>query len=654
MINLSIICRILSVWRLTIYFIFLITPFVSNAQLKLPRLISDGMVLQRDTELTLWGWASPGEKVILEFKDEIFQTITDENEKWEIELPPQKNGGPYTLKFSAKNEINVENVVFGDVWICSGQSNMELWMGRVREKYLDVIAESENVMIRQFLVPDKYDFKKEHNDLDGGEWTMANPQSVLGFSAVAYFFAREIYDHNQIPIGLINVALGGSPVKAWMSEEALKQFPSSYKEMQRFKDDQLIRDIEAADKQRSDSWYKIINELDQGLIAEPEWSQKGVDDHDWEIVQIPGYWIDAGANGAYWFRRKLNIPESHVGKPAKLWLGRIVDQDFAYINGKLVGTTGYQYPPRRYNVDSLILEEGNTITVRVISQRGRGEFVPDKPYYLTVDGDTFQLSGEWKYKLGATMKPMEEQTFIRWKPGGLYNGMISPLTAYKIKGVIWYQGESNADEPESYEEAFSAMINNWRDAWNQDEEFPFLYVQLANFMEETDEPVESKWAELRQAQLETLSISNTSMAVTIDLGEWNDIHPLNKKDVGFRLALLARKLAYNETDLNASSPVPIKATFSENHVVVTFNKGSGNLTTRDGKSTKHFALSNNDKNFYWAKAEIIGNEIKIWNDQVPNPTSVRYAWSNNPASANLTSEVGLPVSPFEIRKGLED
>lgn len=640
----------MSIRRFLTCFIILISPSIIHAQIKLPRLISDGMVLQCEAELTLWGWAATGEQVKLDFNDQTFMATADESGKWSIELPAQKPGGPHIMKFSASNEITINNVVFGEVWLCSGQSNMELWMGRVKEKYLDVIADSENPMIRQFMVPDKYDFKKEHEDLDGGEWMMANPETILKFSAVAYFFAMELNEEYNIPIGLINAAMGGSPVEAWMSEETLKQFPASYAEMQRFKDDQLIKAIETADRQRSDSWYKVMNELDQGLAANPQWSEKVIDDQDWETVNIPGFWTEGASNGVYWFRRSLKIPTKHVGKPASLWLGRIVDQDYAYLNGQLVGTTGYQYPPRRYTADSMILEENNTISVRVISQSGRGEFVPDKPYYLAVGGDTFDISEEWKIKKGASMKPLKSQTFVRWKPGGLYNRMISPLTNYTIKGVIWYQGESNADHPEGYKEAFTALIKNWRGAWNQDEDFPFLYVQLANFMEETDAPVESDWAELRQEQLETLSVPNSGMVVSIDLGEWNDIHPLNKKDVGYRLSLLARKIAYNEKDLLASSPIPKDAEFFDSHVMINFDKESGKLTTRDNEPLRYFAISNDGVNFFWAKAKIVGEKIKVWNDRVSNPTVVRYAWSNNPAKANLVSENGVPMSPFELKK----
>ena len=622
-------------------------------QVRIPRLISDGAVFQRDTELRIWGWASTHEEVHLTFKNETYKTKADQNGDWSLLLPAQKAGGPYNMVLRASNTINIENILFGDVWICSGQSNMELPMERVKEKYTYAIKHSENPNIRQFIVPDQYDFKKEHNDLEGGAWSSANPENVLEFSAVAYFFARDLYNQHQIPIGLINAALGGSPVEAWMSETTLKKFPSSYEEMQKFKDDTLIAEIEHLDEQRNTAWYTELNSKDQGIIASPQWQEPNLNDTAWHTMSVPGYWSNhtlGTTNGVVWFRKAINLPKRMAGKPAKLWLGRIVDQDFAYINGELVGTTGYQYPPRRYNVAADVLKEGkNTIAIRVVNNAGKGGFVPDKPYYLAVDQDTLDLSGAWKVRLGAPMPPIEPQTFIRWKPGGLYNKMISPLFNFRIKGVIWFQGESNTNDPSEYSKTFAAMISNWRAKWQQGN-FPFIFVQLANFMEETQEPVESNWAALRQEQWKTLTVPNTGMAVTIDLGEWNDIHPLNKEDVGKRLALQARKLAYHENQLIADGPSPKRIVFKKKKVIIHFKDiGQGLLAKNDSK-LHYFSIAADGKHFTWAKAKIKGNRVIVWEEGISSPTAVRYAWSNNPATANLYSKNGLPAAPFEIKK----
>lgn len=623
-------------------------------QIKLPKLISDGIVLQRNEKVKIWGWASPKEKIKLEFKSKIYSTEADEKGNWVIILPNQKAGGPYEMVLKASNEITIKDILFGDVWICSGQSNMEIPMERVKEKYGDVIKNSKNSNIRHFLVPDKYDFKNPQTDLDSGNWIAANPETVLNFSAVGYFFAKEIYEKQQIPIGLINSALGGSPVESWMSIEALKPFPKTYEEAQKFKNEELIKQIETGDKKRNDDWYALLNENDKGILDKnKQWSQSNLNDSDWEQMEIPGFWADqaiGNVNGVVWFRREIEVPKSMVGKPAKLFMGRIVDQDFVYVNGEMVGTTGYQYPPRRYEVKPTILREGkNTIAIRVINNSGKGGFVFDKPYFLAVGNDTIDLKGKWKYKLGAEMKPLQGPTFIRWKPAGLYNAMIAPLLNLKIKGVLWYQGEANTYNAKEYAQTFPAMINNWRAKWGQGD-FPFLFVQLPNFMEVYPEPRESNWAALRQSQLETLSVNNTAMAVAIDLGEWNDIHPLNKEDVGYRLALLARKMTYGATKIVASSPMPSVAKFDKDKAIIKFvNVGSG-LIIKNGTELKSFAISNDGVNFVWAKAKIIGDKVEVWNEKISSPTVVRYAWDNNPTAANLFSKEGLPSTPFEVKK----
>lgn len=635
---------------LPLFFICLFT-FPGFAQIKLPKLVSDGMVLQRNEEVNIWGWAAPEESVTLQFKDETYTTTATAEGDWEFTLPEQPAGGPYQMVFEASNKITVNNILFGDVWVASGQSNMELTMDRLKYTYPEIIKHSENPYIREFQVPDAYDFKNEFEDFDGGSWKMANPEHVLNFSGIAYLFARELFDRYEVPVGIINAALGGSPVEAWMSEETLQQFPDAYQELQRFKSDSLIAAIQESDRQRSDNWYGELNEKDRGLNVEPKWTEPEADDANWETMDIPGFWADETplglTHGVVWFRKEIDVPAQMAVKKAALWMGTMVDQDYVYVNGEMVGTTGYQYPPRRYYVDEGILKEGkNVIAVRLINSAGKGGFIPDKPYYLAVDKDTIDLKGDWKYKLGTEMPRLESQTFIRWKPGGLYNRELAPLTNYRIKGIIWYQGESNTDEADKYEERFEAMIKNWRDAWNQGD-FPFLFVQLANFMESYDEPTESEWAELRQAQLNTLDAPNTGMAVAIDVGEWNDIHPLNKMDVAKRLSLLARKLAYGESGLVVSGPIAKNATIDDNKITITFNNTGSGLTVK-GDSLKEFAIAGKDGNFKWANAEIKGDSVIVWNEDITNPVKVRYAWADYPDNANLYNKEGLPASPFEI------
>lgn len=619
------------------------------SQIRLPRLVSDGMVLQRDARVKIWGWAAAGEKVKLSFKQEAYNATADNTGKWSIELPPQKAGGPYNMVFSASNKVQVNNILVGDVWICSGQSNMELTMERVKDKYADIVAAAADTSIRQFLVPDKYDFNGQRQDVEAGQWLSATTENILSFSAVGYFFARTLSAKYHVPIGLINAALGGSPAEAWISEDALKQFPDQYHEAQKFKDSALIARIENNDNTTRDNWYSLLNQLDDGLRE--NWSAPAFDDAAWQQMSVPGYWADnvlGNVQGAVWFRKMVEVPASLTGKPVRLLLGRIVDADSVYVNGAFVGATSYQYPPRKYVVPSTLLKPGkNLIAVRVINNAGKGGFVPDKPYLLAASKDTIHLEGTWKYRLGAKMAPLPSQTFIRWKPTGLFNAMIAPLLNYSIKGVIWYQGEANTGNPAQYTGLMTALINDWRTRWKQGS-FPFIFVQLANFMEPRPQPSESDWAELRQAQLNTLAtVPRTGMAVAIDLGEWNDIHPLNKQDVGKRLALEAMRLAYGATRTISAGPLYKSKEIAGNKITLTFtNTGSG-LVAADGEALKYFTIAGPDKKFLPANARIAGNKVIVWNDAVSHPVAVRYAWADNPAGANLYNKEGLPASPFE-------
>lgn len=617
-------------------------------QVRLPRLISDGMVLQRDARVKIWGWAAGREKISVIFHDSVYHASANDKGEWTIVLSGLKAGGPFTMTVKASNTLAIKDIMVGDVWICSGQSNMELPMKRVSPLYEAEIAKSENPYIRHFAVPQKYDFNTPQNDLDSGNWETANPKNVLSFSAVAYFFGEELYEKYRIPIGLINASLGGSPIEAWLSEDAIKKFPTYEKEAQRFKDAALIHQIENQDRVRIEAWYAQLRQRDEGYRNPLKpWYDPAISTADWSVMKVPGYWAsgELGAvNGVVWFRKEINVPASMVGKQCRLILGRIVDADSVFINGVFVGTTGYQYPPRRYDIPSTLLREGrNTIVVRVISNMGKGGFVLDKPYELICGGQTIDLKGDWQYRLGATVDPLASQTFIRWKPVGLYNAMISPLVSYSIKGVIWYQGESNADRPIEYREMFPALIRDWRTKWSQGD-FPFLFVQLPNFMEAKDQPSESNWALLREAQLKTLSLPRTGMAVTIDIGEWNDVHPLNKKDVGKRLALAAQKVAYGDDRVVHSGPIYQSMRIEGNKIIITFTNTGGGLTAKGGE-LRYFTIAGVDKQFVWAKAKIETNKVIVWNEKVPNPVAVRYAWADNPDGANLYNAEGLPASP---------
>lgn len=621
-----------------------------EGQVRLPRLISDGMVLQRDTELKIWGWASPGENVTVEFTGAKYSATADQSGEWMAVLPPAKAGGPYTMTIAAGNVLTVSDILIGDVWLCSGQSNMELPVRRVKPLYESEIAAAENNMIRSFTVPKVFVFSGPQNDLSGGRWVTAGPETVLDFSAAAWFFAKEINRLYGVPVGILTSAFGGSPAEAWISEESLKEFPAHYNDLQQLRSDSYITNIETEDRLRIAEWYSKLGKTDTGnLTPGARWYDEDLNTVDWKSFNVPGYFSATplkGTNGAVWFRKELDIPSRAAGLPGTLNLGRIVDADSAFINGKFIGTVSYQYPPRWYTIPAGVLKEGkNILTVKMISNIGDGGFVPDKTYELAAGDFRISLEGEWKYKVGAVMPPLKGQTFFGYKPAGLYNAMLAPLIDFSIKGILWYQGESNAGRPEEYKSLLPALIRDWRHNLGQGD-LPFLLVQLPNFMEARETPGESGWALFREAQAEALKLPATAMAITYDIGEWNDIHPLNKKDIGNRLALLARKVAYGDAEVVFSGPTFKSMALNGRRIIISFDNTGSGLTVHGGKRPGHFAIAGEDMKFVWAKARIRGNRVILKNRNIKHPVAVRYAWADNPAGANLYNREGLPAAPF--------
>lgn len=621
-----------------------------QGQVRLPRLISDGMVLQRDTELKIWGWAAPGETVTVEFAGDSYETRADGSGNWLITLPPMQAGGSHTMIITASNTITLSDILVGDVWLCSGQSNMELPVRRVRPLYEAEIAASENKFIRSFIVPRVYSFKTSLDDLSAGRWVAANPETVLDFSATAWFFAVHLYNTYGVPVGLLTSAFGGSPAEAWISEESLKEFPGFFSELQKCKSDSLMSAIAAADQKRTQDWYSQLMRADEAYKTPGvKWHDPALTTDDWKTTIIPGHWSATelkGLNGVVWFRKEIIVPASAAGQPGSINLGRIVDADSAFLNGTFIGTVSYQYPPRRYSIPAGVLKEGsNILTVRLISNIGDGGFVPGKPYDLSAGDFQTSLEGEWKYKVGAVMPPLRGQTFFGYKPAGLYNGMLAPLLYYRIRGILWYQGESNAGRPDEYRSLLPALIKDWRKNLGQGD-LPFLVVQLPNFMEAKDEPSESGWAMFREAQTEALKLPATGMAVTIDVGEWNDIHPLNKKDVGTRLALVARKVAYGDNEVVCSGPTYKSMTAKGRKIIVAFDNIGSGLVVKGGGKLKQFSIAGADMNFVWAKARIRGDKVIVKGRKIRHPVAVRYAWADNPEGANLYNREGLPAAPF--------
>jgi sialate O-acetylesterase len=611
------------------------------------------MILQRDSKINIWGWAGKGENISINFNGKNFKTTTGADGKWLLQLPPTKTGGPYKMEISGKNKIILKDILIGDVWLCSGQSNMVHQMKLHWVRYGDDIANANYPEIRQFWVPNTTNLQGPADDIPTSYWKSANPQDVLEFSVVAYYFAKTIYDKYHVPIGLINSSVGGPPIESWTSEEGLNDFPNTIAIIQKNKDTAYVNGF----LRRAGANNANRPQLhDKGMTGPKPWYDNNYIPKGWHNINVPGYWEDQGLrdlDGIIWYRKEVDLPASMIGKPAKIFLGRIVDADIVYINGKQIGNTTYQYPQRRYSIPSDLLKAGkNTIVIKVTNTGAKGGFVPDKPYCLFAGNDTIDLKGTWQYKVGDVFAArsfgggggFDPQS----QPTALFNAMIAPLTNYAIKGFLWYQGEGNTGRPEEYAKLQPAMIADWRRLWKQGD-LPFLYVQLPNFGDYNYLPTDGNWAKLRQSQLSSLSVPNTGMAVTIDLGEWNDLHPDRKKDIGERLALWAKKISYGEKDIVASGPICQSAQIDGNKMMISFtNIGSG-LITNDGEELNEFAIAGADKKFVWAKAKIEGDKIIVWNDAVANPVYVRYAWADDPVNPNLYNKEGLPASPFELK-----
>ena len=626
----------------------------TSGNLILPVLVSDGMVLQRDAKIIIWGWASPGEKVMVKFNRKTYNCVTDPAGNWNIALPPMKAGGPYTMELKGKNTIVLKDILVGDVWFCSGQSNMVLNMERVKEKYPGDIASANYPEIRNFFIPTASDVTSVHKDLPKGKWVSATPENVLGFGAVTFFFARSIYREYKIPVGIINSSVGGTPVEAWISEEGLKDFPQLVSRIEKLKDTSYLNPIIRSAGRRPDSGQRP-SETDKGINDTKPWYDVTYIPEGWHKFWLPGYWDDQGIrglDGIVWFRKEINVPVSMTGQPAKLFMGRIVDADEVYVNGVKSGATTYQYPPRRYNLPAGLLKPGkNIIVIRVTNNSGKGGFVPDKPYILVAGADTLDLRGEWLYKVGQVFRPIPfdpglQTVSMQNEPSGLYNTMVAPLLNYRIKGILWYQGESNTGRPQEYQKLLPALINDWRNKFRQGT-LPFIFVQLPNFMEVQYLPSESQWAEVRFGQFKSLSVPNTAMVVTIDAGEWNDVHPLEKRIVGERSALAARKLAYGEETIEYSGPIFKSAVKEEDKIILEFDHTGSGLTVKGGHDLYYFSVAGADRKYVWAKAVIDNNHVVLNSDEVPDPVYVRYAWADNPEGANLYNNEGLPASPFE-------
>jgi sialate O-acetylesterase len=632
----------------------------SRAEVRLPSLVGSHMVLQRGLPARLWGWASAGETVRVSVGAAAGHAIADPDGRWRIELPPQPAGGPFTLTIAGDNTLSLTDVWFGEVWVASGQSNMEFPLARAKGG--PEAAEAGCGGLRLFTVAKATSLTPKEDVT--GQWAPCDVATAQSFSAVAFFFGQELHRRLGATIGLIHASWGGTPAEAWTSREALEAEPSLRPMVGSF--DTALHDPAAQEAfaAKLEAWERANYHQDTGNEGLGKgWARPDLDTSDWGHMDLPQPWERAGLaiDGAVWFRRAVEVPPAWAGRGLILSLGPVDDVDTTYVDGEEVGHTGSETPgywsvPRRYAVPGRLVRSGRlVVAVRVFDHYGDGGFTGVGPEMVLVPADgagpSIALTGPWEYRVERGLEPAHPDfgTQPRYpspdnpnSPTVLYGGMVAPLVRAAIRGVIWYQGESNAGNAYQYRTLFPAMIRDWRRAWGEGD-LPFDFVQLANFMQRRSEPGESEWAELREAQAMTLALPRTGMAVAIDVGEADDIHPLNKRDVGERLARWALADTYGLAVVK-SGPLYDSFAVEGRSIRVRFRHADG-LAASDGTPPRGFAIAGADRRWHWAEARVDGATILVSSPDVATPVAVRYAWADNP-EATLRNGEGLPASPF--------
>ncbi len=639
--------------KLLIILFILLLFHKSYCLISLPKIFGDNMVLQRDKQIPVWGWADANEEITVHFNKQTKSVVADKNGKWLIKLNAEKAGGPYELIANGKNTIKFSNVLVGEVWICSGQSNMEMpiagW-GKINN-YEQEITNANYPEIRQIKVSNKTSSSPQ-NDIPSGDWKVCSPQTAGDFTAAGYFFARELYNTLKVPVGLINTSWGGTMVETWISREAFEksdEFKNMISQMPSL-------NLDSFAKVRKEAILKKIETMQGTLMnntINETWKQQNVDDSKWPHMSLPGLWEQKGLDGLdgiVWFRKSIVLPAADTGKEAILELAMIDDNDSAYVNGVLVGSTNAYNLKRKYTIPAGILKEGkNSIAVRVEDTGGGGGLYGDSAdMKITIDNKNQSLAGDWLYKVESITQ--STLTGPNDYPTLLYNAMVNPLIPYAMRGVIWYQGETNAVRAYQYRQAFPLLITDWRRHWGAGD-FPFYFVQLASFNADNGNSKKgSTWAELREAQTLTLSLPNTGMAVTTDIGNAKDIHPKNKQDVGKRLAAIALHDVYGKNMIN-SGPRYQSMQIAGNTVTLFFkNIGSGLILKDKGAFLSGFEIAGADKIFHTAKAFIIDNKVVVSSDSVRNPKAVRFGWADDAGNDNLFNKEGFPAAPFRTDK----
>jgi sialate O-acetylesterase len=633
--------------KTTLLFSILITHQLM-AQLRLPSFISDNMVIQQNVANRVWGWAQPDKMVHVNFGGNNYQTYADNNGNWSLFLDPMKAGKAGTMTIqSEKEQLQVNNLLCGEVWVCSGQSNMEWMMSLCNETYRKEISEAGNDNIR-FMVAERAVAVQPQTDMKlSKKWSPIDSNTIKDCSAVAYWYAKTLQQKLNVPVGLVVTSWGGTQAQAWTSIEGLHDFPNYTSVFH-----EKVRNVDVAhiQEKKNSLKRKYDNEVMQSYTNGNQYLLLDYDDSRWETVHLPGQWEDAGypmLDGLAYYRVVFDVPKMMAGKAAVLNLPAIDDKDSSYINGVFLGTTNQWDALRSYTIPADVLHEGKNVLVMKIEDFGGGGGLANLESHFNIksNGQQINLSGKAKFKVEAVLEDVTGGNgAIEQQPTVIYNAMIAPLEPLTVKGVIWYQGESNADRPMEYRTLFPAMINDWRNHWHQNQ-LPFLFVQLSSFGPLRTEPVESDWAALREAQAMTLSLPQTGMAVTIDVGDPDNIHPQRKKEVGERLAAQAMNLCYGNDHQISGGPQFKKYTIKGNKIEIEFDLSGKGLMVK-GTHLRQFAIAGKDRKFVWADAKIINNKIVVSNDKVNQPIAVRYAWADSPVEANLFNADGYPAVPF--------
>lgn len=614
--------------------------------LKLPLLISEGCVLQQGEKTRIYGWCDPWEQVTVRILGQTQKTQGSTEGRWEVICSGLPCGGPYAMEITAgtRERIRLSQVYVGEVWVTSGQSNMELPVRRVADQYPEELFGGTIPFIRLFTVREQYDFQGPRMDFEEGEWKGSSPETIPEFSAFSYFFAFFLWEKRKVPIGIINSSVGGSPIEAWMGRSALQDDPEKIETADRYRDEGYRKQQSMEMEERQQRWRDALDEKER----------KHPDTGPWQTMVLPGFFKERGLadfSGILYLRKKLNLPHLMEGKPASLWLGTLVDSDKTYVNGYLAGETGYQYPPRKYQIPEGILKAGeNEILIRLVCRNGGGRVTPGKEMRLFNGQASIDVSGIWQMRVGCRCQPAPEEDFIRRRPTGLYHAMMAPCQCYSVRGVVWYQGESNDRRAWEYEGLLKRLIGSFRTQWGQ-EELPFIIIQLPGFSIDLPDRG-SGWPEIREAQSHAGSLDGTAVTVNLDLGEDNDLHPLRKREVAYRAALAAEGMVYKEpaawkSPVMKSWRTEERTTGSQKQVRVFFDDGDGQgLMTKDGETPGEFWLAGADREFHPAAARITGSQVVLFSEAVREPVAVRYGWCNAPCHGLLYNHSGLPAHPF--------